>query len=69
MKIITIVGARPQFIKSVPVSKELKKNNIEEVVIHTGQHFDQNMSAIFFDQMKISKPNYELNINGLNMGL
>ena len=60
MKIITIVGARPQFIKSVPVSKELKKNNIEEVVIHTGQHFDQ--TGIFFDQMKISKPNYELNL-------
>ena len=68
MKIITIVGARPQFIKSVPVSRELKKNNIEEVVVHTGQHFDQNMSSIFFDQMKISKPNYDLNINSLKHG-
>lgn len=68
MKIITIVGARPQFIKSVPISKELKINKIDEVVIHTGQHFDQNMSTIFFDQMQISKPKYFLNINQLNHG-
>ncbi len=68
MKIVTIIGARPQFIKSVPVSRELKKNNIDEVVIHTGQHFDQNMSRIFFDQMQISKPKYFLNINQLKHG-
>lgn len=68
MKIVTIVGARPQFIKSVPVSREFQKNKINEVLIHTGQHFDENMSDIFFDQMKILKPNYELNINNLKHG-
>ena len=68
MKIVTIVGARPQFIKSVPVSKELKNSRVEEVLIHTGQHFDQNMSDIFFNQMGILQPNYSLNINSLTHG-
>ena len=68
MKIVTVVGARPQFIKSVPVSRELKKKSILEVIVHTGQHYDQNMSEVFFDQMQIAKPNYDLNINSLNHG-
>lgn len=68
MKIVTVIGARPQFIKSVPVSRELKKSSIQEIVVHTGQHYDQNMSEVFFDQMQISKPNYDLNINGMNHG-
>ena len=68
MKIVTIIGARPQFIKSVPVSKELQKNRINEVLIHTGQHFDENMSDIFFSQMGILQPNYSLNINSLTHG-
>lgn len=68
MKVVTIVGARPQFIKSVPVSRELFKNNINEIIVHTGQHFDQNMSEIFFDQMNIQKPNYNLYINSLMHG-
>ncbi|PHR69808.1 MAG: UDP-N-acetylglucosamine 2-epimerase (non-hydrolyzing) [Arcobacter sp.] len=69
MKIVTILGARPQFIKAGTVSREIiKYNNIEEVIIHTGQHFDANMSDIFFDEMKIPKPNYNLNINGLSHG-
>ncbi|MCW8803871.1 MAG: UDP-N-acetylglucosamine 2-epimerase (non-hydrolyzing) [Ignavibacteriaceae bacterium] len=68
MKIISIVGTRPQFIKSVPVSRELAKSDIEEVLVHTGQHFDENMSDVFFNQMKISKPDYFLNINSLRHG-
>ena len=49
MKLITIVGARPQFIKAVAVSRKIKSNSsIEEIIIHTGQHFDKNMSDIFF---------------------
>ncbi len=68
MKIVTVVGARPQFIKSAPVSREFAKSNIKEVLIHTGQHFDQNMSDVFFDQMNISKPDYFLNINSLKHG-
>ena len=69
MKIVTILGARPQFIKAGSVSREIAKHKeIEEVIIHTGQHFDKNMSDIFFEEMKIPKPHYNLNINGLSHG-
>lgn len=62
-KICTIVGARPQFIKAAVVSKELCKY-FNEVIIHTGQHYDENMSSIFFDELNIPKPKYNLNISG-----
>ncbi len=62
MKIITIVGARPQFVKSSIVSKRLKEKNIEEIYIHTGQHYDENMSDIFFKELEIDKPKYNLHI-------
>jgi len=69
MKIVTILGARPQFIKAGTVSREIAKHSeIQEVIVHTGQHFDANMSDIFFDEMKIPKPDYNLNINGLGHG-
>lgn len=69
MKIITIVGARPQFVKAAVVSRELAKNeNIREIILHTGQHFDKNMSDIFFEEMEIPTPDYNLNINGLSHG-
>jgi UDP-GlcNAc3NAcA epimerase len=68
MKIVTIIGARPQFIKASVISRELKRINIKEVIIHTGQHFDKNMSEIFFEEMEIPKPDYNLNINGLSHG-
>jgi UDP-GlcNAc3NAcA epimerase len=65
MKILTILGARPQFIKAGSVSREIKKyKNIEEVILHTGQHYDTNMSDIFFEEMQIPKPNYFLGIGG-----
>jgi len=65
MKIVTILGARPQFIKAGSVSREIAKHeDIQEIIIHTGQHFDTNMSDIFFDEMKIPKPHYNLGING-----
>ena len=69
MKIVTVVGARPQFIKAAMLSMEFKKNHdIEEVVIHTGQHFDDNMSKVFFDEMGLSSPDYYLNINSMSHG-
>jgi len=69
MKILTILGARPQFIKAGSVSREIAKHKeIEEVIVHTGQHYDTNMSDIFFDEMKIPKPNYFLGIGGKSHG-
>lgn len=65
MKIVTIVGARPQFVKAAAVSHILKENpHVDEVLIHTGQHFDPNMSQIFFDELGIDEPRYNLGISG-----
>jgi len=69
VKIITIIGARPQFIKAAAVSREISKHeNLNEIIIHTGQHFDKNMSNVFFEQMNIPKPKYNLDIHGLGHG-
>ena len=69
MKIITIIGARPQFIKAASLSREIaKRPHINEVIVHTGQHFDTNMSAVFLSEMKIPNPDYSLAINSLNHG-
>jgi UDP-GlcNAc3NAcA epimerase len=69
MKILTIIGARPQFIKAGSVSREIVKHSeIQEVIVHTGQHYDANMSDIFFDEMKIPKPDYFLGIGGKTHG-
>lgn len=69
MKIVTILGARPQFIKAGSVSRAIAQHkDIVEVIVHTGQHYDANMSDIFFQEMCIPKPDYHLNINGLSHG-
>jgi|WetSurMetagenome_2_1015567.scaffolds.fasta_scaffold42140_3 UDP-GlcNAc3NAcA epimerase len=69
MKIVTIIGARPQFIKAAAVSRVINKTEgIQEIIVHTGQHFDPNMSDIFFREMDIPQPNYRLEINSLSHG-
>ena len=69
MKIMSIIGARPQFVKEAIVQHEINKyDDIEEVVVHTGQHYDENMSGVFFDVLKMKKPDYNLGINGMTHG-
>ena len=63
MKICTVVGARPQFIKAAALSRVLRESH-EEVLIHTGQHFDFNMSGVFFEELNIPKPDYNLSVSG-----
>jgi UDP-GlcNAc3NAcA epimerase len=66
MKILTVVGARPQFIKAATVSRKLKEEGITEVIVHTGQHHDANMSQVFFDEMDIPTPDINLGINNMS---
>jgi UDP-GlcNAc3NAcA epimerase len=69
MKILTVLGARPQFIKASAVSRRLREvDQVSEVVVHTGQHFDENMSAVFFRELGMEEPKYNLDIHGGNHG-
>lgn len=64
-KIVTVVGARPQFIKAAALSRAIRETDrLTEVMIHTGQHFDPNMSDLFFDELAIPKPKHYLDVNG-----
>jgi UDP-GlcNAc3NAcA epimerase len=66
-KIVTVVGARPQFIKAAAVSRVIRESyasKLEEVLVHTGQHYDENMSKVFFDELDIPHPKYNLQISG-----
>lgn len=71
MKIVTVVGARPQFIKAAAVSRVIKSEHpgVEELLVHTGQHFDDNMSKVFFEQLEIPEPNHNLGISGGSHGV
>ena len=69
MKILTIIGARPQFIKASVVSRAIATEpRLQEIVVHTGQHFDANMSDIFFGQLGLPHPHHQLNISGGSHG-
>jgi UDP-N-acetylglucosamine 2-epimerase len=62
IKVLSIVGARPQFIKEAVIAKAFREKGIREVLIHTGQHYDPNMSDLFFSKLNIKKPDYNLGI-------
>jgi len=67
MKIINVVGTRPNFIKIAPLMEQMiKSNDIDPFLLHTGQHFDENMSQVFFDQLEIPKPNISLGVGSGN---
>jgi UDP-GlcNAc3NAcA epimerase len=65
VKVLSVVGNRPQFIKSGPVSEALGKAGIEEIVMHTGQHYDPELSQVFFDELGLGAPRYRLEVGGL----
>lgn len=67
-RVFTVVGARPQFIKAAPVSRALAAAGLTEALVHTGQHFDALMSDVFFDELDIPKPAYNLEVNSLGHG-
>ena len=70
-RIVTIVGARPQIIKSSAISRVIQnqfKDELEEIIVHTGQHYDENMSQVFFQEMGIPQPNYNLNVGSGSHG-
>ena len=72
MKIVTIIGARPQIIKAAGLSRAIKSryaDRIQEVIVHTGQHYDDNMSQVFFDELGIPKPNYNLQVGSASHGV
>src|SRR5437868_6005823 len=62
MRVLSVVGNRPQFIKSGPLSVALRASGIDEVVVHTGQHWDVEMSTVFFDELGLPEPAYRLDL-------
>ena len=70
MKVLTVVGARPQFVKASAVSLAIQRiGGLDEIVVHTGQHFDENMSAVFFAELGVREPAYNLDIHGGTHGV
>ena len=72
MKLVTIIGARPQIIKAAALSRAIRNhysNQIQEVIVHTGQHYDDNMSQVFFDELQIPRPDYNLHVGSASHGV
>ncbi|TGG88637.1 non-hydrolyzing UDP-N-acetylglucosamine 2-epimerase [Geotoga petraea] len=68
MKLISLIGARPQFVKEAIIHEQIKETEIEEIIVHSGQHYDVNMSDIFFQTLNIKKPDYNMNIGSASHG-
>jgi UDP-GlcNAc3NAcA epimerase len=68
LKVVAIVGARPQFVKAAVVSRALRAAGVQEILVHTGQHYDENMSRVFFDELRIPKPDHNLGIGSGSHG-
>lgn len=72
MKIVTVIGARPQIIKAAALSRAIRNHyadSIQEVIVHTGQHYDENMSQVFFDELQIPRPDYNLHVGSASHGV
>ena len=72
MKIVTVIGARPQIIKAAALSRAIREHfskEVQEVIVHTGQHYDDNMSQVFFDELGIPQPNYNLGVGSASHGV
>src|SRR5204862_1805175 len=63
VKVLSVVGNRPQFVKSAPLSLALRESGVEEVVLHTGQHYDPELSQVFFDELALAEPDYRLDLH------
>ena len=72
MKIVTVIGARPQIIKAAALSRAIREHfskEVQEVIVHTGQHYDDNMSQVFFDELGIPQPNYNIGVGSASHGV
>ena len=63
MRVLSVVGNRPQFVKSAPLSVALRRRDIDEVLLHTGQHYDRELSAVFFEELQLPEPDYALDLH------
>jgi UDP-GlcNAc3NAcA epimerase len=68
VRVLSVVGARPQFVKAALLSEELERRGIEEILVHTGQHYDRGMSAVFFEELKLPEPRYHLGVGSAGHG-
>ena len=62
MKVFSVIGNRPQFVKAAPTSVALRERGIDEVVLHTGQHYDRELSQVFFEELDLGEPRYALDL-------
>lgn len=72
MKIVTVIGARPQIIKAAAISRAIKQHfceEMQEIIVHTGQHYDNNMSQVFFDELGVPQPDYNLGVGSASHGV